>query len=892
MAKPSAGKTLVIVESPTKARTITHFLGKDFVVKACNGHIRDLPNSAAEIPLKLKKEPWARLGVNVEADFAPLYVVPPEKKESVKALKDASKGADAIYFATDEDREGESISWHLLEALKPKVPVRRLVFHEITKDAIEHALESPRDIDQNLVGAQETRRIVDRLFGYEVSPLLWKKMLPRLSAGRVQSVAVRLLVERERGRIRFSKATFWSLKAVFSKRPGGDEASRFEVELTHFRDQRVATGKDFDPLTGTLKSKDGPVALDQNQAQALREQVLRETAVVDTVEENPYSAAPPPPYITSTLQQEANRQLRFTARHTMSVAQQLYENGFITYMRTDSTTLSEEALTAARKLIKKQFGDEYLPEQPRLYQTKVRNAQEAHEAIRPAGDTFAPPARVREQLGPEAFRLYLMIWMRTVASQMPNARGTNIAVVVRNGEARFRASGKTVEFPGYLRAYAEGSEDPAADLAGREKHLPKLAKGEQLDTASVDALERSTQPPPRYTEGSLIKELERLGIGRPSTWASIVDLVLTRSYAFKKGTTLVPTFVAMGVVGLLEKHFTNLLDYAFTARLEDELDAISRGEADRLRYLRTFYYGNGHPGLQALVKQGESSIDPREVCRIPIGETAEGQSLEVRIGRYGPFLTNGEMRASVPDMQAPDEMTVEAAVALLESANKEPETLGVDPESGQPVYLKSGRYGPYVQLGDAANGSKPKMASLLPNTEPEQVDLTLALRLLALPRTVGDHPQDGQPVLAANGRFGPYVKWGKEIRSIPPDVASPLDITLEQALELLKQPKGQRRVAKPKTLREMGNHPVSGLPLVVLAGRYGPYVTDGQLNASLPRGMDPQTLTIDDAVNLLEARASRAGDSRRSPARKRTAKKRAPKKAAAKKRSSKASSKK
>lgn len=872
MAKPSS-QTLVIVESPTKARTITNFLGKGFIVKACNGHIRDLPNSAAEIPLKYKKEPWARLGVNVEAGFAPLYIIPREKKEHVKALKDAMKGADTIYFATDEDREGESISWHLLEALKPKVPVKRLVFHEITKDAIRHSLESPRDINQDLVGAQETRRIVDRLFGYEVSPLLWKKMLPKLSAGRVQSVAVRLLVERERDRIRFTKAAYWGLKALFGKLADGQDGSGFEAELTHFKDQRVAIGKDFDPNTGRLKAKEGLVALGQSEATALREQLLKGAPRVASVEENPYSTAPPPPYVTSTLQQEANRQLRFSARHAMSIAQQLYENGFITYMRTDSTTLSEEALTGARTLIQRDFGTEYLPEKPRQYATKVKNAQEAHEAIRPAGDSFTPPATVREQLGPEAFRLYQMIWMRTVASQMNNARGTHISVLIRGGDGRFRATGKTVEFPGFLRAYAEASDDPEVELASKEKLLPKMAEGESLATKSADVLERSTQPPARYTEGSLIKELERLGIGRPSTWATIVDLVLSRSYAFKKGTTLVPTFIAIGVVGLLEDHFTNLLDYAFTARLEDDLDAISRGEADRVGYLQEFYYGDGHPGLQSLVKTGETSIDPRQVCGIPLGETPDGQTIEVRIGRYGPFLTDGTLRASVPDMQAPDEMTVEKAVELLQAASKEPESLGAHPETGQPIYLKTGRYGPYVQLGDAENGVKPKMASLLRNMEPEQVDLECALKLLSLPRTIGPHPEDAEPVTAANGRFGPYVKWGKEIRSIPADAASPLDIGLEQAVELLKQPKGQRRAAKPTPLRELGKHPVTDLPLVIMSGRYGPYVTDGTLNASLRRGMTAEALTIDDAVNLLEARASREPSKRRAPARKRAKKK-------------------
>jgi DNA topoisomerase-1 len=884
MAKESKGRSLVIVESPTKARTISKFLGKGFEVLASNGHIRDLPDSAAEIPAKLKKEPWARLGINIDAEFEPLYVVPSSKKNQVKELRAAVQGADVIYLATDEDREGESISWHLLEVLKPKVPVKRLVFHEITRSAIEQSLEQARDVDQDLVNAQETRRIVDRLFGYEVSPLLWKKMAPRLSAGRVQSVAVRLLVERERARIRFRSANYWGLKANFRKLGAGDGLSEFEAELSAVGEQRVALGKDFDPDTGELKNPKAVTALNEQQVRALQERLLTETPRVASVEEKPYSTSPAAPFVTSTLQQEGNRKLRFSAERTMSIAQRLYENGFITYMRTDSTTLSNEALAGARAVIEKEFGAEYLPAAARVYTTKVRNAQEAHEAIRPAGESFTPMAEVERSLGVEAFKLYEMIWKRTVASQMPNARGTTISVQVACGDARFRASGKTIEFPGFLRAYVEGSDDPGAELADKEKLLPKLAEGETLETKAFEPLDRTTQPPPRYTEGSLIKELERLGIGRPSTWATIVRLVLSRSYAFKKGTALVPTFIAIGVVGLLERFFTDLLDYAFTARLEDELDAISRGEAERIGYLRKFYFGNGHPGLKALIKAGETSIDPREVCGIPLGETETGETIEVRIGRYGPFLSNGEQRTGLPDMQPPDEMSVEAAVKLLEESAKEPETLGSDPETDQPVYLKNGRFGPYVQLGVASEGNKPKMASLLPNMQPEEVDLDLALRLLSMPRAVGNHPDDQKEVIATNGRFGPYVKWGEEIRSIPPE-QSPLEITLDQAVELLKQPKGRRRAAQATVLREMGKHPVSEQPLVIKSGRFGPYVTDGELNASLRQGMQPETLTVDDAVELLEARAARlaAGGPMRKPTRKKTAKKKSTKKRAARK---------
>ena len=849
-------KKLVIVESPTKAKTITKFLGKGFSVKASNGHIRDLPNKAAEIPEKYKKEAWSRVGINIDADFEPLYIIPPNKKDNVKKLKEALKEATELYLATDEDREGESISWHLLETLKPKIPTKRLVFHEITKDAIKHSLESAREIDENLVKAQETRRIIDRLFGYEVSPLLWKKLAPRLSAGRVQSVAVRLLVERERERISFRKATYWSLKGIFRNKDKAD----FEAELSQVDDKRVAIGKDFDPNTGKLKEGANVVQLSEKEANELSEEIQAGDVIVSSVEEKPYSTSPYAPFVTSTLQQEANRKLRFSAKRTMGVAQQLYENGFITYMRTDSTTLSDEALNAARNLILEDFGKEFLPGEARTYVTKVKNAQEAHEAIRPAGDNFTPMKEVEEKLGVEAAKLYELIWKRTVASQMTNARGTHISVHLKAERATFRASGKTIEFPGFLRAYVEGSDDPDAELADREKILPKLSEGEKLHTNAIDTVERSTQAPARYTEGSLIKELERLGIGRPSTWATVVDLVLSRSYAFKKGSALTPTFVAIAVVGLLEKYFDNLLDYEFTARLEDDLDAISRGEAVNVDYLKKFYYGNGFPGLQNLVKKGEEIIDPREVCGIEIGKNNEGETVEVRIGRYGPFVSNGTDRASVPDMLAPDELNLESALELLEAARKGPESLGADPETGKAVYLKTGRYGPYVQLGENDDEEKPKMVSLLANMKPDEVTFEQALKLLSLPRTLGKHPEDSEPVVAATGRYGPYVKWGKETRSIPADDISVLEITLEQALELLKQPKRRGRATSTKALKELGPHPVSEAPLLVKSGRYGPYVTDGKLNASIPKGMSPEELTVEDAVNLLDARAAKVGE--------------------------------
>lgn len=880
MAKP-----LVIVESPTKAKTIAKFLGDDYVITASYGHIRDLPNSAAEIPESQKKKPWARLGVDVDSAFAPLYVVPETKKKQVAELKRLLKQASVVYLATDEDREGESISWHLLEVLKPKVPVKRLVFHEITKSAIAHAIENARDVDENLVRAQETRRIVDRLFGYSVSPLLWKKMMRGLSAGRVQSVAMRLLVERERERIRFRRANYWDLKATLAK----DDAT-FDAELTHVGGKRVASGKDFNPDTGKLVDGADVVHLDEAAAKALHAKLEAIGPGVESVESKPYTSKPYPPFTTSTLQQEASRKLRFSAKRTMAVAQTLYENGFITYMRTDSTTLSGEALSGARSLIAKEFGDGYLPAEPRVYKTKVKNAQEAHEAIRPSGEAFASPAAVKKKLGAEAHRVYELIWKRTLASQMKDARGTRVTVVVACDDARFRASGKTIEFPGYLRAYVEGSDDPHADLADKEKILPAMEAGDALAFRALEALGHDTQPPARYTEGSLIKELERRGIGRPSTWATIVEVVLSRTYAYKKGTALVPSFLASAVTRLMEDHFTNLLDYEFTARLEDDLDAISRGEADNLGYLNQFYFGNGHPGLKTLVDRGEEKIDPREVCGIEISTLDDGRKVEVRIGRYGPFLTDGEHRASLPETLAPDELTAERATELLEEAARGPEALGEDPETGEPVFLKNGRYGPYVQLGEPTDGGeKPKMASLLPGQLPGDLTLDVALKLLALPRTLGKHPESGDEVIAANGRYGPYIKCGSETRNLPTEDGTPIDVTLDKAVEILKRPRTRRGQAAPKNLKELGKHPVNDQPLVVKSGRYGPYVTDGEVNASLPRGMDPAELTIDEAVNLLEARAAKiaAGGgkkkAKKKAAKKKTAKKKVTKKAAKKK---------
>jgi DNA topoisomerase I len=846
-------KSLVIVESPTKAKTITKFLGRDYIVKASNGHVRDLPESATEIPAKFKKEPWARLGVNVTHDFEPIYVIPKNKKDHIKNLQDELKKVENLYLATDEDREGESISWHLFELLKPKVPTRRLVFHEITKDAIQSSIQNAREIDQDLVKAQETRRIVDRLFGYELSPLLWKKMSPGLSAGRVQSVAVRLLVERERARMRFRSGKYWNLKTKLSK-PGSEPS--FEAELVNLGGKRVATGRDFNPDTGQLNDPNGILLLSQTDAERVVKALEAGPIKVKSVEEKPFTQKPAAPFVTSTLQVEANSKLRYSARRTMQVAQQLYENGFITYMRTDSTTLSNEAVQAARNLIEREYGKNFMPSAPRKYETKVKNAQEAHEAIRPAGEAFADPEAVRASLGDEAFRLYDLIFKRTVACQMSDAYGTNTIVMSEVADATLRSAGKTIEFAGFLKAYIESSDEDAE----AEGVLPKLAVGDGLKSDKIDAQEKQTNPPARYTEGSLIKELEKLGIGRPSTWASIVDVVLNRSYAFKKGNALCPTFTAMAVVQLLEEHFSHYLDYEYTARLEDDLDAISRGEYSNLNYLREFYFGENEGGLRSLIDRGEKEIDPRIVNGLALGEH-EDKKLEVRIGRYGPFISDGERRASVPEDICPDELTITKAVELLDHAAKAPESLGLHPETGEPIYVKVGRYGPYVQLGDAGEGNKPKMASLLQGTELSAVDLDHAVKLLSLPRTVGIFPGNGEKIVAANGRFGPFIKAGEETRSLPRDV-TPIDVSLEQAIELLNQPRtrGGRGPVKQTSLKEFGAHPVTSREVKLLSGRYGPYVTDGEINATVARGTDPLSLTPEAAFKLIDERAAQIAE--------------------------------
>ena len=883
MAKKSSnigGTSLVIVESPAKARTIAKFLGRDYTIEASIGHIRDLPQGAKQIPEEYKKEDWAYLGVDVNHGFEPVYIIPPNKSQQVRKLKNLLKGAKELFLATDEDREGEAISWHLCEVLKPKVPVHRLVFHEITKDAILDALKSPRQIDENLVRAQEVRRIVDRLYGYDVSPLLWRKIRPRLSAGRVQSVAVRLIVERERQRMAFKSATYWDLLGSFAKAGG----PAFEAELLSVDGRQIPSGRDFDPATGRLKDS-GLLLLDEREAGDLLNRLRGVESRVASIEDKPYTTRPYPPFTTSTLQQEANRKYGFTARHTMQVAQSLYENGHITYMRTDSTTLAGVAIDAARRLVASQYGQEYLPASPRLYQTKVKNAQEAHEAIRPAGHNFDFPESLRGRLSPDEFKLYDLVWKRTIASQMTDARGHRITLAIEVDGAQFQATGKTIEFPGYLRAYVEGSDDPEADLADREAILPKVAVGESLKCVSLEPKSHTTQPPNRYSEAALTRALEEMGIGRPSTYASIIDTILAREYVFKlnRGNVLAPTWTAFAVSQLLETHLPELVNYQFTAEMEDELDAISRGEMNYRDYLTTFYFGNEHPGLKQLLADKITEIDARDVCRIPLGKPeGEGEraaEIFVRVGRYGPFLEQGERRASLPDKTPPDEVTVPMALDLLDQSGQGDEPLGICPETHKPVFVKVGRFGPYVQRGTAEDDEKPQNASLLKGMEPDQIDLAAALRLLSLPRTLGEHPQTHEPVMAHNGRFGPYVKCGVETRSL--GVISPLDVTLEQALELLAQPKFRRGGSAKEPVKVFDASPVTAQPVRLLQGRYGPYVTDGETNASLPRDVTIEEMTFEYALNLLKERAA-AGPSKRGARKKKKAAPKAAKKPAKK----------
>ncbi|MGW3418445.1 type I DNA topoisomerase [Streptomyces phaeochromogenes] len=892
------GRRLVIVESPAKAKTIKGYLGPGYVVEASVGHIRDLPNGAAEVPEKYTGE-VRRLGVDVDNDFEPIYVVNADKRAQVKKLKDLLKDSDELFLATDEDREGEAIAWHLQEVLKPKVPVKRMVFHEITKAAIQAAVANPRELNQKLVDAQETRRILDRLYGYEVSPVLWKKVMPRLSAGRVQSVATRLVVERERERIAFRSAEYWDLTGTFGTGRAGDasDPSALVARLTTVDGKRVAQGRDFDSL-GQIKGAN-TLHLDEANARALAAALENTNFSVRSVESKPYRRSPYAPFRTTTLQQEASRKLGFGAKATMQVAQKLYENGFITYMRTDSTTLSDTAISAARAQVTQLYGASYLPDKPRTYAGKVKNAQEAHEAIRPSGDRFRTPAETG--LTGDQFRLYELIWKRTVASQMKDAVGNSVTVKIAGTasdgrDAEFSASGKTITFHGFLKAYVEGADDPNAELDDRERRLPQVNEGDPLSAEEISVDGHATKPPARYTEASLVKELEEREIGRPSTYASIIGTILDRGYVFKKGTALVPSFLSFAVVNLLEKHFGRLVDYDFTAKMEDDLDRIARGEAQAIPWLRRFYFGEGDAtgaaeagngdgdhlgGLKELVTD-LGAIDAREVSSFRV----DGSDIMLRVGRYGPYVERGEkdsenhQRADVPEDLAPDELTVELAEELLAKPSGDFE-LGADPQSGHQIIARDGRYGPYVTevLPEGTpktgkNAVKPRTASLFKSMSLDTVTLADALKLMSLPRVVGKDAE-GVEITAQNGRYGPYLKKGTDSRSLQAEDQL-FTITLDEALAIYAQPKQRGRAAAKPPLKELGADPVSGQPVVVKDGRFGPYVTDGETNATLRSGDSVEEITPERGFELLAEKRAK------SPAKK-TAKKAAAKKAPAKK---------
>ncbi|ACQ78919.1 DNA topoisomerase I [Beutenbergia cavernae DSM 12333] len=912
---PSSARKLVIVESPTKARTITPFLGDDYDVEASVGHIRDLPQPS-ELPAEMKKGPYRKFAVDVENGFDPYYVVDADKKKKVSELRKKLKAADELYLATDEDREGEAIAWHLLEVLEPKVPVKRMVFHEITREAIQRALEATRDLDTRLVDAQETRRILDRLYGYEVSPVLWRKIGPGLSAGRVQSVATRLVVERERERMAFRSANYWDVRGEFSGGRGETAGTSFSARLTALDGDRVATGRDFDD-SGSLTSR--AVHLDEAAATALVSALDGVDVVVRSVDTKPYTRRPAAPFTTSTLQQEASRKLRMNSRATMRTAQSLYENGYITYMRTDSVTLSTQAITAARRQAAELYGAEYVPDAPRLYANKSKNAQEAHEAIRPAGDSFRTPAQVASRLSGDEFRLYELIWKRTVASQMADAKGSTASVKLgasaaypdgATRDAEFSASGTVITFRGFLAAYEEGRDagryDEDGDGAGRgsssgssaarETRLPDLAQGDQVAAESLTAEGHDTSPPPRYTEASLTAALEERGIGRPSTFAATISVIVDRGYVLRRGQALVPSWLAFSVVRLLEDHFGRLVDYDFTAAMESDLDRIARGEQDRVAWLTRFYFGDeaaGSEGLQQLVSE-LGDIDARGINSIDLGG-----GVTVRVGRYGPYLEatgpDGEpQRASVPDDVAPDELTLERARELLATQGEGDRELGTDPATGRTIVARSGRYGPYVTEvipDDAPAASddakpakrkpakpKPRTASLLQSMQLEAVDLEQALKLLSLPRVVGVDPESGDEITAQNGRYGPYLKKGTDSRSLETEDQI-FDITLEQALAIYAQPKQRRGQRASSALRELGDDPVSGKPVSVKDGRFGPYVTDGTTNATLRKDDEVESITPERAFELLAEKRAKG------PAKKRTTARSSSRKAPAKSRS-------
>jgi len=845
-------KVLVVVESPTKANTIRKFLPGGYQVDSSMGHVRDLPASAKQIPKKFKKEKWSNLGVDVDNGFKPLYIIPPDKKKVVKQLKKELKKADELILATDEDREGEGISWHLTEVLKPEIPVKRMVFHEITKEAIEEAMENYRDIDMNLVHAQETRRILDRLAGYTISPLLWKKIKPGLSAGRVQSLSVMYLVDRERERMRFKSATYYDLSAQLEKATG----TKFDSKLTHINDKRLASGKDFDEHTGKLKKPKSVVLLDDEKASKLRDLLQSADWKVDQVDKNRKKRYPSAPFITSTLQQEANRKFGFSAKDTMRIAQKLYENGYITYMRTDSITLSGQAINAARKAVEKNYGKDYLYKSVRAFKSKSKGAQEAHEAIRPAGSYFKKPERTG--LRGRDFKLYDLIWKRTVATQMAEAEleFTNVTITATENdtEAAFRSSGKKIVFPGFFRAYVEGSDDPEEALENQEKFLPELEVDETVSLNELNADAHETRPPARFTEATLVKELENKGVGRPSTYANIISTIQDRGYVEKQGNSLVPTFTAFAVTELLEEHFPELVDSEFTSELEDRLDKIAAGEEDPVEYLESYY--KGEFGLQEKVEEREDKIDPREAKKLNLPIDLNG--LNVLVGRYGPYAqkkTNGDsVNTSIPVDYTPSDITVEKLEELIKASEEGPTPLGHHPDTGQPVYVLNGRYGPYVQLGDQEEGSKPKRVSLLKGMKPSDVDLDLALELLSLPRTLGEHPEDGKPVKAGVGRYGPYVLHDGTFASLTKkdDV---LNVGLDRALDLLKKKK--KRPKKSSAVKELGKHPEDGKNIKVMNGRYGPYLKHGRKNVSLSDDVNPEEVTMKEAVEAIAEKAKK-----------------------------------
>lgn len=871
--------TLVIVESPTKAKTIRNYLPSGYRVEASMGHVRDLPRTASEIPAAVKGEKWSSLGVNVQAEFEPLYVVPKDKKKIVKELKEALKNSDELVLATDEDREGESISWHLLQLLKPKVPTKRMVFHEITDEAIKAALTNCRDVDQRLVRAQETRRILDRLVGYTLSPLLWKKIAPSLSAGRVQSVAVRLLVTRERERRAFRQGSYWDLKAALSK-----DKSAFDSRLVTLAGKRLATGNDFDENTGQIVAGRDVVLLNEAETLALQTRLADKTWTVAGVDERPSTRKPAPPFITSTLQQEANRKLRLSARETMRVAQSLYEKGFITYMRTDSVNLSQQAIAAARGCVEDLYGKNYLSPEPRQYKTKSKGAQEAHEAIRPAGQTFRTPKETGLQ-GAES-KLYELIWKRTVATQMAEARQTHITVHLEVEDAGFRSTGKRIDFPGFFRAYVEGSDDPDAALDDQEVLLPSLKQGDTPECTELSPIGHETQPPARFTEASLVKTLEKEGIGRPSTYASVIGTIIDRGYAQRQANALVPTFTAFAVTALLEQHFPDLVDLSFTARMERRLDGISTGEVEWLPYLSDFYLGD--EGLETQVKNRQDQIDPGEARTIDL----DNLEAKVRIGRFGPYIeTEHEekpVKASLPKDMTPADLTPEQIEQLLKQKLEGPQQLGSHPEKGDPIYIMLGAYGPYVQLGDVTEeNKKPKRASLPKGVAMESVTLEMAVELLSLPRLLGQHPDTDCKVQVGLGRFGPYVvhdqgKEGKDYRSLKKE-DDLFTISFERALELLAMPKGTRgRRGTKKALKELGNHPEDEAPVNIYDGPYGPYIKHNKTNVSIPEGKKVEDMTLAMALPLLEEKASTKGKKKTSRA-KSTTKKKTTKKTTAKK---------